>query len=466
MVVTALLEDGQGFTEIGQTETVTDRVNPSFERTVPIAVRMDISQQLKLILYRVDAETEAFIERFGDAEVNLFALLTNPTGVPLPLISPHMPDTPHSPFIVVAADAPESSYRGTVLAFAGNNLGPPRAGYQTAPYFILELISNVPGKAPVLLYRSELAHNCENAKWREFTLPTNFFPTSADWLVQISCYNFNNNADDTLLGQFTTTFYQLLDVHNSNKFLLRNGPKRKENATIELVHVRSKEDIPSFVNMLKSGLQMHCTIAIDFTANNGGPNNVNSLHYIHPHGSNPYMSALGTIATPLMKFDKLSRISALGFGAKVPPTFEMSQLFALNGDVNNPHVKGVAEVLHYYRNNAISLQAYAPTEYSGVIHHVIKLAKASIRASANFYFTLVILTNGAIKDIRDTVDTIVQASELPISIVFVALGNAHNPIGSSNGDLSKLLQLLSPSLKSSRNIPLKREVVSLVVNTP
>lgn len=99
--------------------------------------------------YRVDAETEAFIERFGDAEVNLFTLLTNPTGVPLPLVSPHMPDTPHSPFIVVAADAPESSYRGTVLAFAGNNLGPSRAGYQIAPYFIVELISNVPGKAPV-----------------------------------------------------------------------------------------------------------------------------------------------------------------------------------------------------------------------------------------------------------------------------------------------------------------------------
>ena len=93
-----------------------------------------------------------------------------------------------------------------------------------------------------------------------------------------------------------------------------------------------------------------------------------------------------------------------------------------------------------------------------------RLAKASLRTSTGFYFTLIILTNGSIKNTQDTVDTIVQASELPMSIVFVALGNSENPIGHSGGDASKLLHLLSPSLKSSKNVALKRETVSLVVN--
>lgn len=73
------------------------------------------------------------------------------------------------------------------------------------------------------------------------------------------------------------------------------------------------------------------------------------------------------------------------------------------------------------------------------------------------------MTNGAIRNIQDTVDTIVQASELPISIVFVAIGNSSHSIGSS-GNVYKLTQLTLPTLKSSKNLPLRRETVSLVVN--
>lgn len=49
---------------------------------------------------------------------------------------------------------------------------------------------------------------------------------------------------------------------------------------------------------------MHFTVAIDFTANNGGPNASDSLHYIHPHNSNAYMNVLSEICPNLIKFDK------------------------------------------------------------------------------------------------------------------------------------------------------------------
>lgn len=51
-------------------------------------------------------------------------------------------------------------------------------------------------------------------------------------------------------------------------------------------------------------MQIHFTIAVDFTVNNGGPNNPNSLHYIHPYNSNIYTNALKDISSPLIKFDK------------------------------------------------------------------------------------------------------------------------------------------------------------------
>lgn len=40
------------------------------------------------------------------------------------------------------------------------------------------------------------------------------------------------------------------------------------------------------------------------------------------------------------------------------------------------------------------------------------------------YHTLLILTDGAIHDMRETKDLIVQASALPLSIIIVGIGNA------------------------------------------
>lgn len=96
--------------------------------------------------------------------------------------------------------------------------------------------------------------------------------------------------------------------------------------------------------MANFSLQLHFTVAIDFTAKNGGQNDPNALHYVHPHQRSIYMEALSSICSAITKFDKcvqavsptiilvvfrLNRLSLVGFGAKVSPSFEMSNLFAL-----------------------------------------------------------------------------------------------------------------------------------------
>ncbi|KAH7729348.1 Copine family protein [Aphelenchoides avenae] len=266
--------------------------------------------------------------------------------------------------------------------------------------------------------------------------------------------------EDKLIGRFTTTFFQLLSGHAANKYLLRGGENKKEHASMELLKIESVENIPSFIGLLRSGLQLHFTVAIDFTAKNGGQNDPNALHYVHPHQRSIYMEALSSICSAITKFDKLNRLSLVGFGAKVSPSFEMSNLFALNGNIENPYVRGAEEALQIYRRMSMSVLPYAPTEYSGVIHHVVKHAKASVRSVGHLHFVLIVLTNGSLKNPRDTQDTIIQASELPVSVVFVALGNEHHPVCS--GDRSRILRLLEPTLKSSTNVPLSREVVAFV----
>jgi hypothetical protein len=89
------------------------------------------------------------------------------------------------------------------------------------------------------------------------------------------------------------------------------------------------------------------------------------------------------------------------------------------------------------------------------------MARVARKNNSNIYFVLIFLTNGYIKQVDDTVNDVVQASELPISILFSGVSNTAHPIG--EGDHSRLTQFLDPSLKSSAtNQPLRRQCTAFV----
>lgn len=91
-----------------------------------------------------------------------------------------------------------------------------------------------------------------------------------------------------------------------------------------------------------------------------------------------------------------------------------------------------------------------------LVRYYFRTAKASERTESNFYFVLIILTNGVLKNVRDTIDTLVEASSLPISVIFATLGNRTHPAKTG----SKFDTLLSPSIKSFSNCGLAREIAT------
>ncbi|KAI6181151.1 VWFA domain-containing protein [Aphelenchoides besseyi] len=464
--VHALKSDGQSI-EIGDTEVLyNDSTDLLFQRSIQIVVRFDLHQQLRFDLHMMTNENIPNV--IGSVSAGLRSVVNAPSEILLPLEPSGDPlhwDLDESPLLGVEAVPPESSKNGTILQFHAHNLHADGIA-NLAPYFTVSLMHNSIKKFPTLLYRSEVPTADTNSPiWKEFIIPTKFLSLSSQTLIEIACYSFrNNHTEDIFLGKFPVTFMQLLNG-TITKFMLHvSGRKKRENTYFELIKFDRIPSVPTFVSAVRSGMKLHFTIAVDFATNNGSPHDPDSLHYMHPNIYSHYYKALADIASCVCPYDAQRRVSLVGFGAKVPPQWEFSQYFPLNGvDKNNPYVRGVPEILSAYRRAAMSVHPFAPTNYADTIHKIIKMAKTAVEKRTDMYFVLIILTNGYLQrapEVADTVDQIVEASELPISICFAGIQNEKHKVG--KGDHSRLTRLVDPTMKSSKNRPLTRQCVSYV----
>lgn len=111
-----------------------------------------------------------------------------------------------------------------------------------------------------------------------------------------------------------------------------------------------------------------------------------------------------------------------GFGAKLPPTGNVSHQFPLNNNTSHPYCKNVEEIRTHYLNRLYEVTLYGPTNFAPVINNTISIA--SQYQDGKHYFVLLIITDGIISDMNQTKHAIVTASSLPISIIIVGVGDA------------------------------------------
>jgi hypothetical protein len=83
-------------------------------------------------------------------------------------------------------------------------------------------------------------------------------------------------------------------------------------------------------------------------------------------------------------------------------------------DFQNPEVYGVEGILSAYNSCVQKVQFFGPTYFHYVINSAAYCAN---RDKATNYYILLILTDGEITDMQETIDEIVNASTLPLSII-------------------------------------------------
>ena len=248
-------------------------------------------------------------------------------------------------------------------------------------------------------------------------------------LLRFSIKNFDEEkgvGNHTLYGFCTTTLRLIID-NPGKEFPLyyRNG--KPTSGHIKFTKSMIVEQ-PSFGEFLKSGWHINLSVAIDYTASNGDPKtDPNSLHRlplnIQPDQAiNEYEEAMLQVGTILETYAFGKRFMAYGFGGKPEGCEEVSHCFPLNGNNDDPSVKGLQELLKTYKDSLTRIQLWGPTFFVNVHKRVFEFIKEKMHK--NIYHVLLILTDGCIHDMRQTIDVIVEASEYPLSIIIVGIGDS------------------------------------------
>ena len=78
----------------------------------------------------------------------------------------------------------------------------------------------------------------------------------------------------------------------------------------------------------------------------------------------------------IQDYDTDKQFPALGFGAQIPPSGQISHEFFLNLKQDSPYCAGVDGLLQAYWNAIQQVRLYGPTNFSPVINHVANFARA------------------------------------------------------------------------------------------
>ena len=215
-----------------------------------------------------------------------------------------------------------------------------------------------------------------------------------------------------------------------------------------------KEKI-TFLDYINKGIKIALDIGIDFTGSNGPPDEPDSLHFWdeNEHNKkNPYEKAIISCGTIMANYDYDKLFPVYGFGAIIKGQKNANMCFNINFKAD-PNIKYIDNILKEYHKCLNKIIFSGPTHFAPIINKIIEDIKNHNDISE--YQVLMILTDGMIDDLQDTIDALVEGSFYPLSIIIIGIGNA---------DFSKMEQLDGDEIPliSRKGIKRQRDLVQFV----
>jgi len=282
-------------------------------------------------------------------------------------------------------------------------------GYDQSNYFFNNKITYIVTCKDKKIYSSEEISN--EGKFETARIPTCLLMP----YYTVSFYNAYNQ----LTGSFNKT---IQEIDSSKDKLQLKIPIINNNFLFVYDYSEITQNF-TFLDFIKAGVRICMSIGIDFTGSNGHPLDDNTLHCLKGNKPNDYERAIRYCGDIVAYYDYDQLFPVYGFGAIVNSSNskEASMCFNINFQ-DNAEIYTINNVINTYhdciKNDKLTFAG--PTELAPIIQAVISKIDNDILN----YYILMILTDGVIDDLQETIDCIVAASLLPLSIIIVGIGNA------------------------------------------
>jgi len=420
------IKNGNSWLEFGRTETAENTLNPSWHTKFVIDFKFEERQLLKFAVYDVDSDSRRLDDH--DFLGGIQATLGEIVSAQYKGFTRRLDDKVGGDIHIVSEEL-QGNREVVIFKFIANNLDKKDFFGKSDPY--LEISRSTESNEYVVVHRTEVIKNNLNPTWAKFRMEVRSL-CNGDYQrdLKFSVWDWDSDGSHDYIGSFHTNLDKLKSGPSpGNKYECINEQKKKKkgskysnSGTVTLNSIEIETN-PSFLDFITGGTQVNFTVAIDFTGSNGNPSHSNSLHYRDPTGRpNQYVTAIQAVGDIIQDYDSDKMFPALGFGARVPPSGQVSHEFFLNLSSDSPYCAGLDGLLAAYYNSLNNVQLFGPTNFSPVIRHVAKFAEAYQSDPSN-YFVLLIITDGIITDLEDTKRSIIDASRLPLSIIIVGVGD-------------------------------------------
>ncbi|KAG5230412.1 hypothetical protein OIU76_022453 [Salix suchowensis] len=428
--------------EAFRTEVVFNSLNPTWITKHTITFEFEAVQTLVFCAYDIDTqfhnidvkmlklEEQQFL---GEASCVLSEVVTRPSrSLTLDLLyreDPTMSGNPrHCGQLIVHAEECISSKTLVEMVLRCSDLELKDLFSKSDPFLLISKIVEV--GLPIPVCKTEVLKNDHSPAWKPVYLSIQQVGSKESPLM-IECFNFNSSGKHDLLGKVKKSLAELEKLHSNgegeNLFLTTTVGHNHQNKVLKsqlFVDKFSQSSQRTFLDYLAGGCELNFMVAVDFTASNGNSRLPDSLHYLDPSGRlNAYQRTIIEVGEVLKFYDSEKRFPAWGFGAR-PIDGPVSHCFNLNGSNNHCEVDGIQGIMTAYTSALYNVSLAGPTLFGPVISNAALIASQSLANGGKKYFVLLIITDGVVTDLQETIDALVKASDLPLSILIVGVGGA------------------------------------------
>eukprot|EP00095_Tigriopus_kingsejongensis_P003219 snap_masked-scaffold699_size109694-processed-gene-0.13 protein:Tk03219 transcript:snap_masked-scaffold699_size109694-processed-gene-0.13-mRNA-1 annotation:"PREDICTED: copine-8" len=422
-------QNGDKWDELGRTEVLQNTLNPVWQTKFVIDYHFERKQMVKFEVYDADSKSSQLKRQdfAGGLEVSLGSV-ASALGKQFNGILVKGSKSKARGKIQILAEILSPVTDTVDIQIRAAKLANKDTFSKSDPF--LE-ISKLMGEGHYsVVHRTEMMKNNLNPTWAMFKIAIrDLCNADYDKPIKLTVYDYDKSDKHEIIGSSMVTLNQLKQAKNENLQFPVVDPKKlskKKYTNSGTLHVEyfkiEQGSTVSFVDYIHGGTTMNFSVAIDFTASNGDPRDPRSLHYLNPsNGKNAYTQAIQAIGDIIQDYDHDRQFPALGFGARVPPTSQVSHEFFLNLDQSHPFCAGTEGILQAYAKALQLVSLYGPTHFAPIINHVANFARA--HQDGRQYFVLLIITDGIINDLDETKRALASASSLAMSIIVVGVGN-------------------------------------------